>query len=94
MSLDSRSRRAILASLLLVAVVLAASAVPFFHNAGNETEGHCIACRFTLQAAAIQVPLLDASMELVPLGAAAIAGPSSPTDGDPHPASSRGPPLA
>jgi hypothetical protein len=94
LSLDSRSRRALLASLLLVAVVLAASAVPFFHNAGNETEGHCIACRLTLQAVAIHVPLLDASIGLLPLGAVAIAGPSTPTDGDPRPASSRGPPLA
>ena len=77
-----------------MAVVLAATAVPFFHNAGNETEGHCIACRLTLQAVAIHVPLLDASIGLLPMGTVAIEGPTSPTDADPHPASSRGPPRA
>jgi hypothetical protein len=92
LSLDARSRRAVLASLLLVAVALAALAVPFFHT-GNETEGDCIACRLTLQAVAIHVPLVATSIALVPVGVVAIAGPTRSSDGDAQPASSRGPPL-
>ena len=77
-----------------MAVVLAASAVPFFHTGSNETEGDCIACRLTLQAVAIHVPVLVAAIGLLPVGAPAIAGPARPRDGDPQTASSRGPPLA
>lgn len=76
-----------------MAIALAASAVPFFHT-GNDNEGDCIACRLTLQAVAIHVPLVAASIALIPVGAVAIAGPTRPSDGAAQTASSRGPPLA